>query len=144
MRVPSVPGTSEGKVGERAYRQQVERVVSGVVVGDDRPSTQSNARALTKASGLAGEGDFLGAIRVLGDVRVEVHEPEDQAVGPSDVEQALGDLRRAIVKAPAGDERDASARLLEAARAEASSGRWAAAWELVDEADERLAAAYFG
>lgn len=131
-------------VGKRAYNQQVRRVVSGVVVDDRDPTVEGNARVLSKAGGLASGGDYLGAIRVLGDVHVEVHEADGEDPRPEDVEQALGDLRRALSKAPAGEEHDASAELLEAARVEASEGRWLAAWELIDEADERLAAAYFG
>ena len=116
--------------------------MSGVVVGDDHPTTPVNAGVLSKAAGLASGGNYLAAIRVLGDVHVEVNDPVDQDIRPEDVEQALGDLRRALAKAPAGAERDASASLLAAARAEASEGRWLAAWELIDEADTRLAAAY--
>jgi hypothetical protein len=131
------------RVGERAYRQLADRLVDGVVVGDDHPTMPGNADVLSRASHLARDGDFLGALRVLGDVQVDVDAPYDGQLQPEDVEQALGDLRRALVKAPAGKERDASARLLEAARVEASQGQWLAAWDLIEEADERLAAAHF-
>ncbi len=134
----------EGRVGEHAYRQQVDRAVSGVLVGDDHPTTPVNAKVLSKATSLASTGDFLGAIRVLGDVHIEVGDAYGENLQPDDVEQALGDLRRALAKAPAGAEQDASARLLQAARSEASAARWQAAWDLIEEADERLARAFYG
>ncbi len=138
------PPKAEQHIGERAYRQRMGRVVDGVVVADDQPTVAGNAKTLSRAKGLARGGDYLGAIRVLGDVRVTVDGTTDEDPRPEDVEQALGDLRRAVVKAPAGKERDAAGALLEAARVEASEGRWLAAWDLIDEADGRLAAAYFG
>jgi len=62
-----------------------------------------------------------------------------QGVKPEDVEQALGDLRRALTRAGQFPRREEVAMLCREARAAASEGRWQAAWALIDEADQRLA-----
>ena len=135
---PDSPREKRAHVGELAYEREVERLVERVVVGDDRPDTRDNAQAIKHASRLAQAGDFLFAIRVLGDVKVRVNAACDELVRPEDVEQALGDLRRALKAAQPGPEREASEELLEAARTLAADGQWDAAWALIDEADQRL------
>ena len=109
-----------------------------MVVADDRADTRDNAQAIKHANRLAHAGEFLDAIRVLGDVKVRVNTASDELVRPDDVEQALGDLRRALKSAQAGAEQDACEELLEAARTLAADGQWDAAWALIDEADQRL------
>lgn len=129
--------------GKRAFEAELGRIASGIVVADNDPRVREASKAISRARAAADSGDFLSAIRLLGDVKVTVtveNAPTLAAgIKPEDVEQALGDLRRALKRAGTFEGQEALSTLCKAARAEAASGRWQAAWALIDEADGRLA-----
>jgi hypothetical protein len=139
---PSSRGESEPP-GKHAFEAELGRIASGIVVADNDPRVREVSKAISRARAAADSGDFIGAIRLLGDVTVTVT-PENApalaaGIKPEDVEQALGDLRRALKRAGDFEGKGAVETLCKAARAEAASGRWQAAWALIDEADGRLA-----
>ena len=129
--------------GKRAFEAELGRIASGIVVADNDPRVREASKAISRARAAADSGDFLGAIRLLGDVKVTLTAENAPALAagikPEDVEQALGDLRRALKRAGAFEGKESVSTLCKAARAEAASGRWQAAWALIDEADGRLA-----
>jgi hypothetical protein len=118
------------------------RLASGIVITDDDPQVAEVALAVSRARRAADAGDYVGAIRLLGDVKLSLTPAEapglDVGVKPEDVEQALGDLRRALAREGEFLGREDIQALQRAAREAASEGRWEAAWALVDEADQRL------
>ena len=141
---PTYSGDREG-TGRRAFEAELGRIASGIVIADNDPRVHEASKVISRARAAADSGDFLGAIRLLGDVRVTLTAENATAlsagVQPEDVEQALGDLRRALKRAGDFEGREAVSLLCKAARAEAAAGRWQAAWALIDEADGRLAEA---
>jgi hypothetical protein len=138
----SSPSNSD-EPGRRAFETELGRIAAGIVVADNDPRVSEASRAISRARAAADSGDFFGAIRLLGDVRVTLTAENAPALSagikPEDVEQALGDLRRALKRAGDFGGREAVSTLCRAARAEAAEGRWQAAWALIDEADARLA-----
>src|SRR5689334_21054987 len=138
-----IHGTNMEPTGKRAFEAELGRIASGIVVADNDPRVREASKAISRARAAADSGDFLGAIRLLGDVKVTLTAENAPAlaagVKPEDVEQALGDLRRALKKAGSFEGKEAVEALCKASRAEAASGRWQAAWALIDEADGRLA-----
>lgn len=141
-REPTSPSDRDA-AGKRAFETELGRIAAGIVVADNDPRVSEASRAISRARAAADSGDFLGAIRLLGDVRVTVT-PENATalsagVQPEDVEQALGDLRRALKRSGAFEGKEAVQSLCRAARLEAAASHWQAAWALIDEADARLA-----
>ncbi len=138
-------GGGEDAPGQRAYESELGRIAAGIIVADNDPRVREVSKAISRARAAADSGDFLGAIRLLGDVKVTVTPENAPTLGagvkPEDVEQALGDLRRALKRAGEFVGRAAVSELCNAARAEAAEGRWQAAWALIDEADGRMAEA---
>ncbi len=134
--------TRPDKVGKRAFDMEFGRLASGIVITDDDPQVAEVALAVSRARRAADAGDYVGAIRLLGDVKLSLTPAEapglDAGVKPEDVEQALGDLRRALAREDEFPGRKDIEALSLAAREAASEGRWEAAWALVDEADQRL------
>lgn len=129
--------------GKRAFEMEFGRIAAGIMVADNDPAVREVSRAISRARAAADSGDFIGAIRLLGDVKISLTAEQAPGLGvgmkPEDVEQALGDLRRAIKAAGEGPAIDEVRLLCRAAREEAISGHWEAAWALIDEADQRLA-----
>jgi hypothetical protein len=148
MGQPTAPPNVREGPGKRAFEAELGRIASGIVIADNDPRVGEASRLISRARAAADSGDFLGAIRLLGDVRVTVTPENSTAlsggVKPEDVEQALGDLRRALKRAGAFEGREAVSALCKAARAEAADGHWQASWALIDEADGRLAEALGG
>jgi hypothetical protein len=118
------------------------RMAAGIVIADDDPQVAEVSRAIHKARRAADEGDYVGAIRLLGDVKLSLTPAQapglDAGVKPEDVEQALGDLRRALAREGDFPGREGVRGLCRAAREAATEGRWEGAWALIDEADQRL------
>lgn len=145
MAAPHSSPSGKDATGKRAFEAELGRLASGIVVADNDPRVSEASRAISRARAAADSGDFLGAIRLLGDVRVTLTAENAPALSagiqPEDVEQALGDLRRALKRAGTFPGREAVSALCIAARAEAAAGRWQASWALIDEADGRLAEA---
>ncbi len=131
--------------GQRAFEMEFGRIAAGIMIADNDPGVRETAHAISKARAAADMGDFIGAIRLLGNVKVTVTEENaptlDAGVKPEDVEQALGDLRRALKRAGDSPALEPVRSLCRAARGEAAAGHWQAAWALIDEADGRLAEA---
>lgn len=130
-------------LGRRAYELEFGRLAAGIIFSDDDPAVEKTSRAISKARQAAEAGDYVGAIRLLGDVKVSVQPAGggpgmEGGVKPEDVEQALGDLRRALAREKEFPGRPEVQRLCQAAREAASEGRWDGAWALIDEADQRL------
>jgi len=119
------------------------RIAAGIVVSDNDPTVRDVSRAISRARTAAEQGDFISAIRLLGDVKIHLTAANapglDAGIKPEDVEQALGDLRRAIKKSLGVPGIEAIQTLCRAARESAVQGRWEAAWALIDEADQRMA-----
>jgi hypothetical protein len=132
-------------LGKRAFELEMGRVISNLVISDEMPRGPDLSRGIKEARAKAERGDYLGAIHVLGDLKIEVAPGKGLESGgpvePADVEQALGDLRRAIKKAGLGEAATAAKTLCEAARDAARLGHWDAAHALIDEADQRLSEA---
>jgi hypothetical protein len=122
---------------------ELGRIAAGIIVADNDPRVREASKAISRARAAASSGDFLSAIRLLGDVKMTVTPENEPTLGagvkPEDVEQALGDLRRAIKRSGEFQGRETIQALCRAARDEAVAGRWQAAWALIDEADGRLA-----
>lgn len=132
-------------VGKRAFEMEFGRIAAGILVADNDPRVRDASRAISRARAAADSGDFIAAIRLLGDVHMSVTPAQspglDVGVKPEDVEQALADLKRAIgqVRELAGTAQ--AIVLCKAARDAAINSHWEAAWALIDEADQRLAEA---
>lgn len=141
MGTPDEP-LSTDPMGKRAFEMEIGRLTERIIVSDNNPKVREISRAISRARESAEAGDYIGAIRVLGDVEVRIDEsgsPKREAsVKPEDVEQALGDLRRALKRVTPSPLADSVRKLCQAAREEAVRGRWEAAWALIDEADQRL------
>ena len=135
-------GAGTDGLGKRAFEMEFGRLAAGIVIADDDPMVAEVSRAISRARHAADAGDYVGAIRLLGDVKVSLTPAEapglDAGVKPEDVEQALGDLRRALAREPSFPGREEVQALCRAAREAASEGRWEGAWALIDEADQRL------
>ena len=131
--------------GQRAFEMEFGRIAAGIMIADNDPGVREAAHAISKARAAADMGDYIGAIRLLGNVKVTVTEENAPTLGagvkPEDVEQALGDLRRALKRAGDSPSLEPVRSLCRAARDEAAAGLWQAAWALIDEADARLAEA---
>lgn len=130
--------------GSRAFEMEFGRIAAGIIISDNDPGIQGTAQAISKARAAASEGDYISAIRLLGNVKVTVTQENastlEAGVKPEDVEQALGDLRRALTRAGTSPALEPVRSLCRAARDEAGAGHWQASWALIDEADGRLAA----
>jgi hypothetical protein len=108
------------------------------MVGLDSEDARQTAAAISKARQWIDAGDYLSAVHAVGALEVALKlgdgtgRPGRATAG--DVEQALGDLRRAVKAV--GEARGAAeaARLWEAAREEVIGGAWEAALALIDEA----------
>lgn len=128
--------------GRRAFEMEFGRISAGIVVSDNDIRLKDVSRAISKARAAADQGDFIGAIKLLGDVKITLTPAQapalDAGVKPEDVEQALGDLRRAIKKSLGAPGIETIQTLCRAARESAIQGRWEAAWALIDEADQRM------
>ena len=139
----ATPPGERDSTGKRAFETELGRIAAGIVVADNDPRVSEASRAISRARAAADSGDFLSAIRLLGDVRVTVTADNATAlsagVKPEDVEQALGDLRRALKRSGDFEGKESIRTLCRAARDEGAAGRWQAAWALIDEADGRLA-----
>ena len=89
--------------GKRAFEMEFGRIAAGIVVSDDDPSIQEVSHAISRARQAADQGDYIGAIRILGNVKISITSDFTPSLGsgvkPEDVEQALGDLRRALARA---------------------------------------------
>lgn len=131
--------------GQRAFEMEFGRIAAGIMIADNDPGVREAAHAISKARQAAEMGDYISAIRLLGNVKVTVTEANAPTLGagvrPEDVEQALGDLRRALKRHGGGPSLEPVRSLCRAARDEAAEGHWQAAWALIDEADARLAEA---
>jgi hypothetical protein len=118
------------------------RLAAGIVISDDDPAVSDLSHAISRARQAADSGDYVGAIRLLGDVKLSLSASQapglDSGVKPEDVEQALGDLRRALGRETDFPGRPEVQGLCRAAREAATEGRWEAAWALIDEADQRI------
>ena len=142
-RVPPNQPIAKKAIGERAFEAVLDRLLGEIVVADNQPRTRDLTEALARVEHAAAGADYLGAIRLLGEVEVTLGPARPHGTGetvhPEDVEQALGDLRRAIPRWGSAGGREAAEALCREARRAAGEGRWQAAWALIEEADERLA-----
>jgi len=129
-------------IGESAYEAVLDRLLTEMVVTDGLSATRDMSEDLARVRAAAEGADYLGAIRLLGAVEVTLSptrpKPGADSVQPGDVEQALGDLRRAIPRWGSGKKREDAEALCREARGAAGEGRWHAAWALIEEADARL------
>lgn len=129
-------------LGGQAYLSELGRIARSLPLDEKSPELAAVVRRVSQAREVAARGDYIRAIHVLGSVVVTSDSSPPRGLAPraDDVEQALGDLKRAIAKAPESAARQQAMTLCRAARMEASELRWSAAWALVDEASQRLAA----
>jgi hypothetical protein len=138
------PSKPTEPVGRRAFEAQLAFLEPKLFVGENSAEEQEFARVFSLARQWVDAGDYLAAVHALGDLEMRITSKvvltgSPAFWKPADVEQALGDLRRAI-KADA--ERPATAHaqaLWSAAREEVIRGSWSAAMALIKEANERLA-----
>lgn len=132
--------------GRRAFETEFDRISEGIASPENASRAGELSQAVSKARSVADQGDFLAAIRLLGDVRIDLTPGRapgnESAVRPEDVEQALGDLRRALKRAEGTGAIGVIETIFWAAREAAMERRWEAAWALIDEADERMGEAH--
>lgn len=124
-------------VGKEAFHHHFATLSKSITVGADSPQMREVARALSRARQWADSGDYLGALHAIGGLGLSLSPPSGAREGSltgGEVEQALGDLRRAI---GSGGERDGTTEaqaLWAAAREEVVRGSWEAAMALIAEA----------
>src|SRR6267142_1369817 len=95
------PGKPAEPVGRRAFEAELAFLEPKLVVGDDSPDAREYARVISMARQWVDAGDYLAAVHALGDLEMRITTKvvltgSPAFWKPADVEQALGDLRRAI------------------------------------------------
>jgi hypothetical protein len=138
------PFKAADPVGREAFERELAFLAPRILVGEDSPEIREVARVVSKARQWVEAGDYLAAIHALSSIEIQI---TTQAAGPkdgkppkiADIEQALGDLRRAIRSDPDRPHAAAALSLWSAAREEIIRGSWTAAWALIQEANARLA-----
>lgn len=143
--MPPNPGTAPKAVGEKAFEDELDRLLNHIISAGGSQSSSDVSAVIARVGEAANAANFLGALRLLGDLEITLGpapaRPGEGKVRPEDVEQALGDLRRAIPHWGSEASRGAATALCAEARQAAGDGRWDAAWALIEEADARLAEA---
>ena len=124
-------------VGKEAFHRHFAALSKSITIGEDSPQMREVARALSRARQWADSGDYLAAIHAIGGLCLSVAPPVGPRAGTltgGEVEQALGDLRRAIGSLGERDGTAEAQALWAAAREEVVRGSWEAAMALIGEA----------
>ncbi len=129
--------TGKHPVGKEAFRQHFATLSKSITIGTDSPQMREVAQALSRARQWADSGDFLAALHAIGGLALSLSPPSGARAGSltgGEVEQALGDLRRAIGSSGERDGTTEAQALWVAAREEVVRGSWEAAMALIAEA----------
>lgn len=124
-------------LGKEAFQQHLATVSKFIMIGLDTPQTREAAQALWRARQWAQAGDYLSALHAIGALTVSLDAlpgAREGSLTAGQVEQALGDLRRAIGRSAERDGTAQAQALWAAAREEVVRGSWEAAMALISEA----------